>query len=105
MEKRNKYVEYSVELDLSYEEFIENLNEKYELLKEEGVEGITIEYDYDSERCVVICGTRLETDKEFNDRISRETAEKEFMKNNMKNMMKEFSKNYPDEFKEIMKEF
>lgn len=106
MEKKNKYIEYFVELDSSYERFIENLNEKYKLLKEENVEDISIGSDYsDYSRRIVICGTRLETDKEFNERISEETTAKENMKNNMKNMMKEFSRKHPNEFKEIMKEF
>lgn len=92
--------EETVEIEGTYEEFLENLNEKYQSMVSQGLKHIKVCYGYSEQ--VELSGTRLETDEEFNTRISKETENR---KNNLKLALKNFSKDYPEEFEQLMKEF
>lgn len=94
--------EETVEIEGTYEEFLEDLNEKYQSMVSQGLKHIKVCYGHDE--TVELSGTRWETDEEFNTRISKETKNNENRKNNLKLALKNFSKDCPEEFKELMKE-
>lgn len=103
-QKNNVYVKELVDMDLLYEDFLKELTTKHDVLKSKGVEEIFVEHDSDYSGYVVLYGYRLETDEEFNTRMSREANNIENKKNNLKSVLIKFSKECPKEFKELMEE-
>lgn len=101
-QKKEVYVKVLVDMDVLYEHFLNELTTKHGQLKSQGVEKVFIESDYGG--YAVLYGNRIETDEEFNSRISDEIKNKENRKNNMKTALEKFSKDCPEEFKELMKE-
>lgn len=103
-QKIQVYEKRLVELDLLYDDFLKELTEKHEILKSKGVQVVSIEYDYDYSGYAVMYGSRLETDEEFNTRISKEKETIENKKNKLMSDLKNFSKKYPEEYEQLMKE-
>lgn len=103
-QKKEVYVKVLVDMDVLYEHFLNELTTKHGQLKSQGVEKVFIESDSDYGGYAVLYGNRIETDEEFNSRISQEVKSKENRKNNLKSALINFSKDCPEEFKELMKE-
>ena len=103
-QKKEVYVKELVDPDLEYEEFLKLLATKHEHLKSQGVEKVFIECDSGYGNYVILYGYRIETDDEFNSRISDEIKTKENRKNNLKSALAKFSKDCPEEFEQLMKE-
>jgi hypothetical protein len=58
--------------------------------KEEGWEGIDYEYDYDNQKEYYLYKERLETDEEYNLRMSEEKSWKEYRRKQYEQLKKEF---------------
>ncbi len=72
--------------DGSIDVIISNLQKR----KEQGWEGITYEYGYDNEKEYYVYKTRLETDEEYNLRMSEEKSWKEYRRRQYEQLKKEF---------------
>ena len=82
-----KQTEYCwVEFDLPLDILISDLQK----CKEGGWEGITYEYDYDNTKEYYVYKTRLETDEEYNLRMSEEESWKEYRRRQYEKLKKEF---------------
>lgn len=101
-QKIQVYIKETVDIEGTYEEFLEDLNEKYHSMVSQGLKHIKVCYGYNEQ--VKLSGTRLETDEEFNTRISKESKNNENRKNNLKLALKNFSKDCPEEYEQLMKE-
>lgn len=103
-QKKDIYVKVLVDMDLVYEDFLNELTTKHEHLKSQGVEKVSVGHDSDYNGYVELYGFRPETDEEYNFRISQEVKTKENRKNNLKSALVNFSKDCPEEFEQLMKE-
>jgi hypothetical protein len=77
---------YCGSLDGPIDEIISDLQK----CKEGGWEGITYEYDYDNTKEYYVYKTRLETDEEYNLRMSEEESWKEYRRRQYEKLKKEF---------------